>query len=145
MLRQSTNQFLPKPIILYDGVCGLCNRFNQFVLKHDKEDVFRFASLQSSLARTILSRYQADCVESLCVVLDHAHKSERLLRKSDAVLYILRRLRGVSRILSVLIVFPRAIRDRGYDLIAQHRYRIFGRHDACPLPDEWNRSKFLDV
>jgi len=86
----------PNPIILYDGVCGLCNRFVQFVLKRDHEDRFRFAALQSKFARDILERHQlnADALDTIYLVLDHRHPGERLLSKGDAVNAVLQELGG---------------------------------------------------
>ena len=87
------------PIILYDGVCGLCNRFNRFVLARDPAGRFRFAALQSALAGQILARHGRDPrdLDTLYLVLGHGRPGERLLRKSDAALWILRELGGPWR------------------------------------------------
>jgi len=135
------------PIILYDGVCGLCNRLVQFVLKHDGRDLFRFASLQSSFARTVLVRhgFNADDLDTVYVVLDYDDAAERLLRKSDAVAYILHQLGGIWRLLAWFRFIPRVIRDLVYDLIARLRYPVFGKYDSCPLPSPRDRAKFVDL
>ena len=87
------------PIILYDGVCGLCNRLNQFVLRRDREGIFRFASLQSPLAARILARHGSNPqdLDTVYVVLNHdltkqAQWDERLLPRSEAVIFVLKRL-----------------------------------------------------
>ena len=134
------------PIILYDGVCGLCNRLNRFVLARDPSGRFRFAALQSALAGKILARHGRDPrdLDTVWLVLAHGQPGERLLAKSDAVLWILHELGGAWRAAGALRIVPRRIRDRGYDLVARTRYRLFGRYDACPLPDPVHRARFLD-
>ena len=134
------------PIILYDGVCGLCNRLSQFVLARDPAGRFRFAALQGTVAGEILTRHGRDPrdLDTLYLVLAPGRPEERLLRKSDAALWILRELGGAWRLAAVLRVVPRAIRDLGYDLVARTRYRLFGRYDACPVPDPRHRARFLD-
>jgi predicted DCC family thiol-disulfide oxidoreductase YuxK len=134
------------PIILYDGVCGLCNRLNRFVLARDPARRFRFAALQSALAGEILARHGRDPrdLDTLYLVLAHGRPEERVLRKSDAALWILRGLRGPWRAAGALRVVPRWIRDLGYDAVARTRYRLFGRYDTCPLPDPRHRARFLD-
>src|SRR5712664_1559268 len=89
---------MPPPIILYDGVCGLCNRVNQFVLRHDPEGMFRFASLQSVLAGRILARHGADPrdLDTVYVVVDYELPEEQLLPRSDAVIFILKQLGGAE-------------------------------------------------
>jgi predicted DCC family thiol-disulfide oxidoreductase YuxK len=134
------------PIILYDGVCGLCNRLNRFVLAQDPSGRFRFAALQSALAGEILARHGRDPRDlgTLCLVLAPGQPGERLLAKSDAVLWILHELGGAWRAAGALRIVPRGIRDRGYDLVARTRYRLFGRYDACPVSDPVHRARFLD-
>jgi predicted DCC family thiol-disulfide oxidoreductase YuxK len=138
----------PHPIILYDGVCGLCNRFVQFVLKHDSHDRFRFAALQSNFAACILHRHGAAPadLDTMYVVLEHALQAERLASRSDAAIVVLQELGGGWGALRlVLKVLPRWLRNWGYNLVARNRYRIFGKYDTCPLPAENDRRKFLDL
>lgn len=138
----------PKPIILYDGVCGFCNRMVQFVLKRDSQDVFRFATLQSEFARKLLEKHghSAEKLESVYLILDCGLPTERVLASSTASIGILRELslfwRGLAELFSVV---PRVLRDGGYDLVARHRYRIFGKYDSCPLPSPAHRHKFFDI
>jgi predicted DCC family thiol-disulfide oxidoreductase YuxK len=159
------------PILLYDGVCGLCNRGVQFVLRHDPGAVFRFASLQSALAARILARHGADAQDrdTVYVVVDCGLPEERLVAQSDAVIFILKELAAaeqtapavpaqtqpghteatarlklwrLARLLLQLV--PRPLRDRGYRVVARYRYRIFGRYDTCPMPTGKTRTRFLD-
>ena len=134
------------PIILYDGVCGLCNRLNRFVLARDPGGRFRFAALQSGLAREVLTRHGRDPrdLDTLYLVLGCGRPDERLLRKSDAALWILRALGGPWRVLAMLRFLPAGVRDLGYDLVARTRYRLFGRYETCPLPEPRYRTRFLD-
>ena len=126
------------PIVLYDGVCGLCNRLVQFVLKNDRNDVFRFASLQSKLAEEILVRHRlrSESLETVYVVLDYGLAEERLLSRLNAVVYVLQQLGGPLTYVSALLrVLPAPVQNFLYGLVARNRYRVFGRYETCPLPD----------
>jgi predicted DCC family thiol-disulfide oxidoreductase YuxK len=136
------------PIVLYDGVCGLCNRLVQFVLKNDRNDVFRFASLQSKLAEQILVRHRlrSESLETVYVVLDYGFAKERLLSRLQAVVYVLQQLGGpLAYVSAILRVLPAPVQNFLYRLVARNRYRVFGRYETCPLPDGDTRSKFLDL
>src|SRR5580704_3618750 len=136
------------PILLYDGVCGLCNRVVQFVLRHDNDAVFRFTALQSALSAHILTRHGANPtdLDTFYVVLNHDQGSEQLLARSDAVVYVLKQLGGFWQIAAFLMgVLPRVLRDWGYGVIARNRYRMFGRHDTCPVPSAETRARFIDL
>ena len=139
---------MPHPIILYDGVCGLCNRFVQFILRHDHKDQFRFAALQSDLARTILKRHRlnADVLDTVYVVLDCGESTERVLTRNEAASAVLKELGGVWRLGAKLLdLFPKRFRDWRYALVARNRYRFFGKYATCPVPKEEDRHKFLDT
>ena len=136
------------PIVLYDGVCGLCNRLVQFVLKNDRNDVFRFASLQSKLAEQILVRHRlrSESLETVYVVLDYGFAKERVLSRLQAVVYVLQQLGGpLAYVSAILRVLPAPVQNFLYGLVARNRYRVFGRYETCPLPDGDTRSKFLDL
>jgi predicted DCC family thiol-disulfide oxidoreductase YuxK len=136
------------PIVLYDGVCGLCNRLVRFVLKNDRNDVFRFASLQSKLAEQILVRHRlrSESLETVYVVLNYGLAEERLLSRLQAVVYVLQQMsRPLVYVSVILRVLPAPIQKFLYGLIARNRYRVFGRYETCPLPDSATRSKFLDL
>ena len=135
------------PIVLYDGVCGLCNRLNQFILKRDTHDRFRFASLQSDLAVSLLERHGADSrdLDTVYVVLDYNQPGERLLARSDAILHVLTQLDGIWKWAGAGRLLPKVVRDGIYNVVARNRYRVFGKHDSCILPDPKHRHKFLDV
>jgi predicted DCC family thiol-disulfide oxidoreductase YuxK len=136
------------PIILYDGVCGLCNRLVQFLLKHDREGHLRFASLQSDFAATVLGRHGIDPkdLDTVQVVVNYDQPDERVLQRSDAILRAGRELGGFwGASASVGKVVPRPLRDLVYRFVATNRYRVFGKYDTCMLPDANQRSRFLDV
>ena len=135
------------PIILYDGVCGLCNLFVQFVLRHDKRALFRFAPLQSQFAQSIISRHSVDSgLMQTVYVVSNSGENEHLLGRAEAALFVMKELGGVWRMLSVLArVLPRRLRDVVYDWVARHRYQAFGRHQTCPVPSPDVRQRFLDL
>ena len=133
------------PVLLYDGVCGLCNRLVQFVLKRDARGLFRFASLQSDFAAGILQQHGLDPNDLDTVYLVEA-PGERPASRSDAVISVLRGLSGFWRVTAVLLrALPKGLRDWGYNVIARNRYRIFGKHDSCLLPEQKYRDRFLDT
>jgi predicted DCC family thiol-disulfide oxidoreductase YuxK len=135
------------PIVLYDGVCGLCNRLVQFLLKHDRRDRFRFASLQSEFASVLLKRHGLDPhdLDTVYVVKDYNQPNEGLLARSDAILYMLDQLGGVWKLAGLARVLPRNLRDAVYKIVARNRYHLFGKHESCMLPEPKHRARFLDV
>lgn len=128
------------PIIFYDGLCALCNSSVKFVLRHDKEDLFRFASLQSETARVYLDPHGIDptLLHSI-VLLDEG----KVYQRSDGVLRILDHLGSPWKLFSVIRILPRALRDVFYNFVAKVRYRVFGKYEACPLPPSDMRERFL--
>jgi len=135
------------PILLYDGVCGLCNYFVQFVLRRDREGVFRFAWLQGEMARRILERHgvSSSQLDTLYVVVNFESTEERLLARSDAVEFVLRQFSWAWRAIGVVLrMVPRFLRDAGYDAVARNRYRVFGRSEVCRVPDELERGRFIE-
>ena len=138
---------MPAPILLYDGVCGLCNRFVQFALRRDRRTLFRFASLQSALAARILARHSLSptALDTVYIVLNHELPDEALLTRSDAVVFVLQQLQGFWRAAAFLVhLLPRFLRDAAYNALARHRYRLFGRGELCTLPCDLDHSRFLD-
>jgi len=136
------------PIILYDGVCGLCNRLVQFLLRHDKRKHLRFASLQSDFAGAVLRRHGLDPkdLDTFHFVENYDQPNERVFDRSDAVLKAGRALGGVWAMLaSVASIFPRPLLDPLYRLVARNRYRVFGKFESCMLPDPSQRNRFLDT
>ena len=134
-------------LVLYDGVCGLCNRLNQFVLERDRSAVFDFASLQSAAGRSVLQRFgrNPDDLDTFYVVTDYRAGSPALLSKARAALFVIKTIGGWWTWLRTFAVFPDAWLDRGYDLIARHRYRLFGRYDSCLMPTANFKARFIDV
>jgi predicted DCC family thiol-disulfide oxidoreductase YuxK len=131
-------------ILLYDGVCGLCNGAVRFILKHDKRKTIRFASLQSEFSRTILERHpQLKEIDSLVLLESADTPEENFFVQSAGVVKIAEYLGGVWAIGSLFRIFPKSFLDTVYDSIARHRYSLFGRYDDCPLPSPETRSRFL--
>jgi predicted DCC family thiol-disulfide oxidoreductase YuxK len=135
------------PIVLYDGVCGLCNGAVQFLLKRDRHDRLRFASLQSDFAGALLKRHGVDHkdLDTVYVVLNQGEANEALLAKSDAFLLLPKVIGGVWNLVRIGRIIPRPIRDCLYDFVARHRYRVFGKYEACMLPDPRHKHKFIEV
>jgi predicted DCC family thiol-disulfide oxidoreductase YuxK len=131
-------------IILFDGVCNLCNGFVQFVIQQDPAGRFRFAALQSAAGQVVLKAHGLDAAtlaaepDSVLLELDGQFYSH-----SDAVLRIARALGGPWRLLLAGYVLPRAWRDAAYRFVARHRYRWFGRQESCWLPTPELRARFL--
>jgi predicted DCC family thiol-disulfide oxidoreductase YuxK len=138
---------MSNPIVLYDGVCGLCNRLTQFLLKRDHKDRLRFASLQSEFAAAILKRHSKDPedLDTVYVVKDYNQTNEKLLARSDAILYLGQQIGGIWSVAGLGKVLPRFLRDWIYNLVARNRYRVFGKYESCMMPDPKYRRKFLDI
>ena len=139
---------MPSPsqtLVLYDGVCGLCKRLVAFLLRHDRNDQFRFAPLQSPLAQTLLHRYGLDPkdFDSVVVIADFGQPSERALTRSAAALLSLDRLGSLWRVAGLGKLIPLSLREVLYDFIARHRYQVFGKYAECPLPRREDQNKFL--
>jgi predicted DCC family thiol-disulfide oxidoreductase YuxK len=134
-------------LILYDGVCALCNGLNAFVLPRDPQEKFHFASLQSQAAHSILRRFERDPgdLNTLYVVADYRSASARLLSKSQAGLFVLAQIGGIWKLAGVLKVLPRPLRDAVYGFVARHRYRVFGRYDTCPIPSAEHKNRFIGL
>lgn len=127
------------PVIFFDGVCGLCNHWIDFVIARDRRRQFRFAPLQGETARDWLQLAPNESLNSV-ILCD----GTGIHRKSDAVWRILTRLGGTWRIAgSLLRIIPRPLRTWGYDLVARHRYRWFGQKETCRLPTADERERFL--
>lgn len=137
----------PHPVLLYDGVCGLCNRLVQFTLRHDRKRTFRFASLQGPTAARILERHghSPTDLDTFYVATDLDQPAEHLRSRSDAALFVLQELGGHWSVFAALgRLMPKNLRDALYNLVARNRYRVFGKFDTCPLPDPKDRYKFLE-
>ncbi len=137
---------MPGPILLYDGVCGLCNRLVRFVMRHDRDGSFRFAALQSTGAARILAGHGADPndLDTVYVVINHDSPGEGLLSRSDSVVFVLKQLGGAWRVAAfLLLLLPRFVREAGYNFVARRRYRIFGRSETCAVPSVEERGRFL--
>jgi len=127
-------------IILFDGVCNLCNRTVLFVIKRDKKAIFTFASLQSESGQTLLKNLGLPTNHFNSLVFIH---HDKYFIKSSAVLHIVNELGGLWKLFFVFKIFPRPIRDFIYNIIAKSRYRVFGKRDVCMLPSQEIRQRFF--
>lgn len=131
-----------KKIVLFDGVCNLCNGFVQFVIKRDKNDIFRYASLQSKIGQQLISERNIDTKKLDSVILIDPGVAYYL--KSDVALQIGLHLKGYRTLSKILNFIPTGLRDIVYDIIARYRYTWFGKKDACMIPTPELKAKFLD-
>jgi predicted DCC family thiol-disulfide oxidoreductase YuxK len=133
-------------LILYDAVCGLCDRLVRFVLPRDRREVFHFASLQSNLGRSLVRQFgrDPDCLDTFYVVSDYRGASPHLMGRARAALFVAKALGGPWRALAVLGVLPDGLLDPAYRLVARHRYGLFGRRESCFLPPAEYRRRFVD-
>ena len=129
-----------KSVILFDGVCNFCNFWVNFIIDRDKNDAFRFASLQSDYGQEVLQKLGMSQDDFATFILV---EGEKHYIKSTAWLRVAKRLGGWLSLLYPLIVIPAFIRDAFYSLIAKNRYRIFGREEACRIPTPDMRKKFI--
>ena len=130
----------PEAIILFDGVCNLCNRTVDMVIRRDPVGRFRFAALQSERGKALAAEHGIDAEAMSSMVLI---ESGRAYVRSTASLRVYRRLRVPLKMLWPFILVPRPIRDAVYSFIAKRRYRWFGKRETCRLPTEAERARFL--
>ncbi|CAL66598.1 thiol-disulfide oxidoreductase DCC family protein [Christiangramia forsetii] len=131
-----------KKIILFDGVCNLCDGAVQFIIKHDKKDIFRYASLQSEIGRKLVDERGLDPEELDSIIL--IEPGVAYYRKSSAALEISRDLSGGYSLLKNFLFMPESLRDGVYDFIANNRYKWFGKKEQCMIPSPELKAKFLD-
>jgi predicted DCC family thiol-disulfide oxidoreductase YuxK len=125
------------PIIFYDGVCGLCDHSVQFIIKHDKKRVFRFATLQSDFAHKVLG-------ESITFDSFVFYENGKAAYRSTAALKMFRKLGSAWSLLYAFMIVPPFIRNGVYDFVARNRYKWFGQFDSCKIPTPEQRALFLD-
>ena len=137
-----------RSIVLYDGVCGLCNRVVRLLLRLDTAGRLRYTPLETPLAAELLAAFPAAPLEPEGVILiaNALTPAATIYRRFDAVAEALRQLRGpLAPLGSVLRLIPRPLREWSYGLIARHRYQIFGKFDTCPIPTPAQRSRILGL
>lgn len=127
-------------LILFDGVCNLCNNSVTFVIKRDRKDVFKFAALQSEIGATLVRKHQIDTAKTDSILLI---EGDRVYTKSTAALRIAKELCCAWPLLYGFIVVPVFFRNWVYDWVARNRYRWFGKRDSCMIPTPELQKKFL--
>jgi len=129
-----------RSIIIFDGVCNFCNRTVNIILKHDKGNYFQFAPSQSNAAIEIMQEHRIDqkSIDSVILI-----DNEKVYTKTDAVIQIATHLNGWPKLFSFIKLIPKPIRDFGYHLIANNRYRLFGKKATCMVPEVSIRDRFL--
>jgi predicted DCC family thiol-disulfide oxidoreductase YuxK len=126
-------------IILFDGVCNLCNNFVPFLIKFDKNNIFHFAAMQTKAGENIMQEYRVLNDRKSIILI----KEEVVLYKSDAIIEIARQITGWPSILKYGFLFPKFLRDGIYDLIAKNRYYLFGKKETCSIPSEKDSKRFI--
>jgi predicted DCC family thiol-disulfide oxidoreductase YuxK len=147
MTEAERNAIEGRALLLYDGVCALCNGSVNFLMKHDRLDRFRYAPLESDLGRGMLARFDIHRFpDGVVLVTDALTPAERIFHRSDAISESLQRLSGPWRMAGKLLaILPHPLRDWVYGIVARYRYRLFGRYDTCPVPSPEQRSRLLGV
>ncbi len=131
---------MEKDIILFDGVCNLCNNAINFVIDHDPDDNFRFAALRSKTGLELLNKYGIDPDKTDSIVLiSNGHA----FAKAEAALRISKKLSGAWKLAYGLNIIPGFIKNPVYDFIARNRYKWFGKMESCRLPSPELKQKFL--
>lgn len=126
-------------IILFDGLCNLCNSSVQFIIKHDTHAHFHFASQQSKIGQTLLKKYHLESIESIILI-----SNQEAYLYSNAALKIARELDGYWRFLTLFRFVPQIFRDLIYKRIAKYRYKFFGKKESCMIPTPQMQSRFLE-
>jgi predicted DCC family thiol-disulfide oxidoreductase YuxK len=132
-----------KHIVLFDGVCNFCNGSVRFIIKRDKKDLYRFASLQSELGEKLTEERGIDTDQIDSIILIQPGEAYHI--KSDAALEIAKNLSGFYPVLGIFQYLPTGFRNFFYDFVARNRYKWFGKKENCPMPSKDEREKFLDT
>lgn len=127
-------------IILFDGVCNLCNSSVNFVIKHDKKNRYRFAALQSDIGKDLVNQFGIDPNETDSIILI---KGQKHYIRSSAALRVAKGLSGGYPLFYVFMIIPTFIRNWVYDYIAKNRYKWYGMRESCMIPTEELKSRFL--
>ena len=127
-------------IILFDGVCNLCNSSVNLIIDHDKKNDFRFASLQSEAGQDLLKKFHLNVKDFDSIILIENGKH---YQRSSAVLKIVKKFPGLWKLLYLFIIVPKPLRDFVYDNIADNRYKWFGKKESCRVPTPELKEKFL--
>lgn len=132
---------MKKKIVLFDGVCNLCNKAVTFIIDHDKNDQFRFAALQSEVGKKLLATHEIDpeAIDSIILI-----KNNKAFIKASAALRISKDLDGPISSLYIFIILPKFLTNYIYDFIARNRYSWFGRKSHCMIPTPRLKAKFID-
>jgi len=133
---------LEEPIVVFDGVCNLCEDSVAFIIARDPEAKFKFVSAQSPIGKEIQERYGIDAIDDETVILI---KNGKVFTHSDASLEISKDLTGPWRLLRYAKAVPRPIRNRVYSIIAKNRYKWFGKKNECMLPSPEIKARFLSL
>jgi predicted DCC family thiol-disulfide oxidoreductase YuxK len=128
-------------IILFDGICNFCNSSVNFIIKRDKGNHFKFASLQSEIGQKFLTEYDFSHTEFDTIIL--IEKGE-LYTRSTAALRIAKSLSGIWKLFYIFIIVPPPVRNYFYDLLSRNRYKWFGKRDSCRIPTDMEKSKFIE-
>jgi predicted DCC family thiol-disulfide oxidoreductase YuxK len=131
-----------KKLILFDGVCNLCNASVLYVIKRDKKDLFRFATLQSDIGKQIVQQYNLDSAKTDSIL--HYSETNGLSSKSSAVLQVARHLGFPNNLMCIFFIIPPFIRNWVYDYIAKNRYKWYGKRKQCMVPTHLLKKKFLE-
>lgn len=130
------------PVILFDGVCNLCNASVQFIIKRDKKQIFRFAALQSQFGQKVVDSFNLSDKKIDSVIL---LENNSVKIKSDAALRIAKQLGGIYSLLYVFIILPKFFRNSVYDFIARNRYSWFGKNESCMIPTPELKRLFIEA
>lgn len=130
-----------KKIILFDGVCNLCDSSIQFIIRHDKNDIFRFVALQSDLGLEIIKHIGVDVKKTDSIIL--YEPGNAYYYKAEAALKISKELGGIYSVISWFSILPKGLTNSVYDYIAKNRYKWYGKKDACMIPTRELKAKFL--
>ncbi|MXN90674.1 DUF393 domain-containing protein [Flavobacterium sp. Sd200] len=131
-----------KKIVLFDGVCNLCDSTVQFLIKRDKKDIFRFVPIQSALGQQIIKHIGIDTSKTDSIIL--YEPGQAYYYKAEAAIKIAKELGGVYSVLNIFSILPKSLNNLVYDYVARNRYKWYGKKDACMMPTPQMKAKFLE-
>lgn len=129
-----------QPLLLFDGICNLCNTSINYIIKRDKRQLFKFASLQSDAAKQVLLQFNEKkySIDSIILIYNNS-----IYYKSSAILKLLSIMGGIYSVSAIGYIIPKKLRDKLYDYIAKNRYKWFGKRESCMLPTTDLEQRFI--
>lgn len=142
-IEHKESNIIADKIVLFDGICHFCDASVQFIIQRDSKRLFKFAPLQSGPGEKLIQQFNIPPSIDSFILIDHQPNHQHVHYKSSAVLHVCKHLKGLWKLLYILIIIPKPLRDFCYEQFAKRRYKWFGSKESCMIPTPEQRERFL--